>query len=312
MAGTEISLSVIIPTYNRAHMIGRAIRSVLNQTYKDFEIVVVDDGSKDNTEEVVKSFNDKRVRYIKHERNEGVAAARNTGIKATRSKYIAFQDSDDEWLPEKLEKQMIAFRTASSNIGVVYTAFLRIEGDKKTYIPSPESTPKEGDIYDSLVRGNFVATPAAVVKRECFAKAGMFDEGIPCLEDWELWLRISKYYHFKCIDEPLTIAYSGTPGSILANQGALARGYELILKKHYGDIKEKGRKLLASYYIAAGNKLCLSGEFKRGRNYLVKAALAYPLNTAYLGAALASLLGQRGYNKAAVMHQTIRGRFPKT
>jgi glycosyltransferase involved in cell wall biosynthesis len=293
-------------------MVGHAIQSVLDQTYQDFEIVVVDDASKDNTEEVVKSFNDKRVRYIKHERNEGVAAARNTGIKATKSKYVAFQDSDDEWLPEKLEKQMVGFRTASSNIGVVYTAFLRIEGDKETYIPSPESTPKEGDIYDSLVRGNFVATPAAVVKRECFAKAGMFDEGIPCLEDWELWLRISKYYHFKCIDQPLTIAYSGTPGSILANQGALARGYELILKKHYGDIKEKGRKLLASYYIAAGNKLCLSGEFKRGRNYLIKAALAYPLNIAYLGAALASLLGQRGYNKAAVMHQTIRGRFPKT
>jgi len=312
MTGTDISLSVIIPTYNRAHMVGHAIQSVLDQTYQDFEIVVVDDASKDNTEEVVKSFNDKRVRYIKHERNEGVAAARNTGIKATKSKYVAFQDSDDEWLPEKLEKQMVGFRTASSNIGVVYTAFLRIEGDKETYIPSPESTPKEGDIYDSLVRGNFVATPAAVVKRECFAKAGMFDEGIPCLEDWELWLRISKYYHFKCIDQPLTIAYSGTPGSILANQGALARGYELILKKHYGDIKEKGRKLLASYYIAAGNKLCLSGEFKRGRNYLIKAALAYPLNIAYLGAALASLLGQRGYNKAAVMHQTIRGRFPKT
>jgi glycosyltransferase involved in cell wall biosynthesis len=312
MAGTEISLSVIIPTYNRAQMVGRAIRSVLDQTYQDFEIVVVDDGSKDNTEEVVRSFNDKRVRYIKHERNEGVAAARNTGIKATRSKYIAFQDSDDEWLPEKLEKQMAGFRTASSNIGVVYTAFLKIEGDKKTYIPSPELTQKEGDIYNSLVRGNFVAPPAAVVKRECFAKAGMFDEGIPCFEDWELWLRISKYYHFKYIDEPLIIAYSGTPGSILADQGALARGYELILKKHCGDIKEKGRKLLAIYYIAAGNKLCLSGEFKRGRNYLIKAALAYPLNIAYLGAVLASLLGQRGYNKAAVMYQTIRGRFPKT
>ncbi|HXZ94924.1 MAG TPA: glycosyltransferase, partial [Dehalococcoidia bacterium] len=264
MADTDTSLSVIIPTYNRAETVGRAIQSVLDQTYQDFEIVVVDDGSKDNTEEVVKSFNDKRVKYIKHERNEGVAAARNTGIKATRRKYIAFQDSDDEWLPEKLEKQMVCFRTASSNIGVVYTAFLRVEGDKKTYVPSPEVIQKEGDIYDSLLRGNFVATPAAVVKRECFAKVGMFDEDIPCLEDWELWLRISKHYHFRCIDEPLVIAYSATAGSLIANQDAVARGYELVFKKYYGGIKKKGRRLLASYYINVGDSLSLSGEFKRG------------------------------------------------
>jgi glycosyltransferase involved in cell wall biosynthesis len=312
MADTDISVSVIIPTYNRGYIVGRAIQSVLDQTYQGFEIVVVDDGSKDNTEEVVKGLNDKRVRYIKHERNEGLPAARNTGIKATKSEYVAFQDSDDEWLPEKLGKQMVAFRTASSNIGVVYTAFLRIEGGKKTYIPSPEVPQKEGDIYGSLLRGNFVAAPAAVVRRECFAKAGVFEEGIPCFEDWELWLRISKYYHFKCIDEPLLIVHGGTAGSILANRAAVAGGYELILKKHYGDIKEKGRKLLASYYSGAGNNLCLSGEFKRGRNYLIKAASAYPLHIAYLGAVLASLLGQRPYNKAAMMYKTIRGWFPKT
>lgn len=99
------TVSVVIPTYNRAHLVGRAIQSVLNQTYQDFEIIVVDDGSTDNTEEVVKSFNDPRIRYIRHDQNRGGSAARNTGIKMARGEYIAFQDSDDEWLPEKLESR---------------------------------------------------------------------------------------------------------------------------------------------------------------------------------------------------------------
>ena len=106
------TVSIIIPTYNRAHLIGRAIQSVLNQTYQNFEIIVVDDGSTDNTEEMIKEFqkHDKRIKYIRHEKNRGGAAARNTGIKVARGEYIAFQDSDDEWLPEKLEKQMDVFQ----------------------------------------------------------------------------------------------------------------------------------------------------------------------------------------------------------
>jgi len=127
------TVSVIISTYNRAHLIGRAIQSVLNQTYQDFEVIVVDDGSTDNTEEIVKSFNDPRIRYIRHEKNKGAAAARNTGIKAARGKYIAFQDSDDEWLPEKLEKQMKVFENAPPEAGVVYTDMQRINEDGEHY-----------------------------------------------------------------------------------------------------------------------------------------------------------------------------------
>ena len=96
-------VSVIIPTYNRAHLIGRAIQSVLAQTYQDFEVIVVDDGSTDNTEEVVLNFGSEKMRYIRHGTNRGVAAARNTGIRNARGEYIAFQDSDDEWYPNRLE-----------------------------------------------------------------------------------------------------------------------------------------------------------------------------------------------------------------
>jgi glycosyltransferase involved in cell wall biosynthesis len=127
------TVSVIIPTYNRAHLIGRAIQSVLKQTYQDFEVIVVDDGSIDNTEEVVKKIQENRVYYYKHDKNKGGSAARNTGISLAKGEYIAFQDSDDEWLPEKLEKQIGVFNNQTKNVGVVYTGFYRIEGNNKTY-----------------------------------------------------------------------------------------------------------------------------------------------------------------------------------
>ena len=125
MSKEKPTVSVIIPTYNRAKLLPRAIKSVLNQTFKDFEVIIVDDGSTDNTEEVINEFqkHNKRIKYIRHEKNKGAAAARNTGIKIAQGEYIAFQDSDDEWLPNKLEKQMEIFESAPAEIGVVYTDY---------------------------------------------------------------------------------------------------------------------------------------------------------------------------------------------
>ena len=305
MTVNEVDLSIIIPTYNRAYVVGRAIQSVLNQTYKNFEILVVDDGSTDNTNEIVRSVNDERVRYIRHEKNKGAAAARNTGIMAAKGKYIAFQDSDDEWLPEKLEKQMAAFRNASSQIGVVYTGMLRIEGDGKTYMPPPEVTEKEGNIYHSLLRRSFVFTSSTVVRRECFTEVGIFDEHFPHAEDWDLWIRISKYYHFRFIDEPLLIYYV-MPDSLFVNQACTIRAYEMILEKHYKDI-EKDKRILARFYIVMGDLLCSEKKLRQGRRYFMKAAVAYPLNIESLLAYLASLQGQSGYNRGATIYRKIRG-----
>ena len=304
-AQTNQRVSITIPTYNRAHLLGRAIQSVLDQTYQDFEIIVVDDGSTDRAEEVVKSFDDERVRYIRHEVNKGCAAARNTGIKAARCEYIAFQDSDDEWLPDKLEKQMKVFEKVSPKVGVVYTGFWRIKNDKKTYIPSSKVSQKEGDIHKTLLKGNFVSPPAVVVKRECFKRAGMFDEELSPLEDWELWIRISKYYQFKFIDDPLVISYH-QPDSISANQNAVFRARRLILEKHFEDIKEN-RQFLTSHYFSIGVALCSCGELGQGRGYLVKAVMAYPLNIRSLLLTFISLFGQGAFNKVIESYRKIRG-----
>lgn len=125
------TVSVIIPTHNRANLIGKAIDSVLDQTCQDFEIIVIDDGSTDNTAEIVKGFDDFKIHYISHELNRGTSAARNTGIKASRGEYIALLDSDDEWLPEKLDRQVEVLQDEPSEVGVVYSDVLYIDENGK-------------------------------------------------------------------------------------------------------------------------------------------------------------------------------------
>ena len=144
------TVSIIIPTYNRAHLIDRSIQSVLNQTYQDFELIVVDDGSTDNTEDIIRQFQekDKRIKYIKHDKNKGGSAARNTGIKNSRGEYIAFQDSDDEWFPEKLEKQIEIIECTDPKVGIVYSDMFKIYNKNIKYFHSPAIMPK-GYIFPS-------------------------------------------------------------------------------------------------------------------------------------------------------------------
>ena len=302
------TVSVIIPTYNRAHLISRAIQSVLKQTYKDFEVIVIDDGSTDNTEYIIKQFQDKdnRIRYIKHKKNKGGAAARNTGIKAANAEYIAFQDSDDEWFPEKLEKQMKVLENAPPEVGVVYTGFWRIDGNKKKYTPALWITQKEGDVHKELLKGNFVTTQSIVTRKECLGKVGMFDENLPRLQDWELVIRLSKCYDFKCIDEPLlTSPY--TPDSISANKDALIKASELIISKHFNDFVNN-KKALSNHYLSVGVSV-LNGDFKTGRDYFMKGVKAYPLNAKLLVTALISFFGQNIYYKAINAYLRIKGKL---
>lgn len=298
------SVSIIVPTYNRAQLIGRAIQSVLNQTYQDFEIIVVDDGSTDNTEEIVKGFQDERIVYIRHSKKSGGAAARNTGIKMSRGEYIAFQDSDDEWLPEKLKKQMEVFKNTSPKVGVIYTGAWRIENDNKTYIPYRWVAQKEGDIHKELLKGNFIALPTAVVKKECFSKVGIFDELLPRLQDWELMIRISKYYSFKFIDEPLVISYY-TPDSISANDKNLIKALETILTSHFYDFKNY-KRLLAKQYLYLGRRLWSAGDCRKARSYLIKAVKVYPFDIECLLTPLLLFSGEGMYNRVVKVYKRIR------
>ncbi len=288
-------ISVIIPSYNRAYLISRAVGSVLNQTFRDFELIVVDDCSTDNTVEVVKSFNDKRIRYIRHEKNKGGSSARNTGIKLAKGEYIAFLDSDDEWLPEKIEQQIKILEDTSTNVGVVHTEFFIKEPDGKTHIAHKNVPVKERNIHRQLleVEGSFVATPTIFIRKICFDKVGMFDENLTRLQDWELMIRISEYFEFIFIDTPLVKVHI-TDNSISMNQEAYCQSKELILEKHYQKFRDAGKGVLAGQLYGLGNLLCSSGEIQAGRRYLNRAVMIYPLPK-YLLVYFISLFGPDFY-----------------
>lgn len=302
------SVSVIIPTFNRSSLLNRSISSVLDQTYQDFEIIVVDDASSDNTENVVRSLVDPRIRYIKHDTNRGGSAARNTGIKVALGEFIAFQDSDDEWLPEKLEKQMKILASAPTHVGVVYTGFWRIQGDNREYIPSVEQQVKEGNIHRELLKGNFVTTQAVIVKKECFQKAGMFDESLPRLQDWELFLRIAKLYEFRYVPEPLVKSFF-TEGSISSNPKALINAIEIILNKHIDEYKNN-KEIYANQLLVLSNFYRISSEFKKSREYLIDAfKLNYRLGLIF--AVFASIFGITFFNFYCNFMTKIKGRLKK-
>lgn len=191
-------VSVIIPTYNCATYITEAIDSALAQTYKDYEIVVVDDGSTDNTREVLgKYIENGLINYI-YQSNQGVVAARNATLRAARGEYVAFLDADDMWEPNKLELQM-RFLAERPDVALLHGNIRIVDADKnKTVFESlPISKRHKSDhIFEELYLGNFINTSTVVIKRECLDKVGHFDTSLRQAEDYDLWMRLAA--EFKC------------------------------------------------------------------------------------------------------------------
>jgi len=195
-------VSVIIPTYNKSQYLREAIKSVLNQTYKNIEVIVVDDGSTDNTKEIVESFNDSRIIYIFQE-NKGPAIARNTGIKKAQGEYIAFLDSDDLWLKEKLEKQ-VDFMEKNSEIGLLGTGCYEVT-DKGKIIGKKIFPIKNKILQKDLIKYNSFIQSSVMIRKEVFDKVGLYDKSFRESEDYELWLRIAGNYKVRNLAEALTI-----------------------------------------------------------------------------------------------------------
>ena len=267
-------VSAIIPSYNRADLVGRAIQSALNQTYQHFEIIVVDDGSTDDTEEIVKGFSDPRIHYLRHEQNKGGSAARNTGIKASIGEYIAFLDSDCEWFPEKLEKQLKIFGESSCKLGAVGAGTTEIRNNTAKI---RNFDGEFGDIYKKLLSckaGWPGGTPNIIIKRECFKKVGLFDELLESVQDFDLYIRIAEYYHFDVVREPLVKVNEDTPDGISSNSEAILMGRKRLLEKYSKKIPQRCR-LRSLYNYRIGRILCHQGKMKEGRKYLFKAITSH-------------------------------------
>jgi len=296
-------VSVILPTYNRKDLVAKSIQSVLDQTYRDFELIIIDDASTDGTEEVIKEFSDPRILFRKHTENKGGAVARNTGINAAKGAFIAFQDSDDVWLPDKLEKQMAVFDNSPASIGVVYSQCARWEGDKEREIPGEFPKIKNGNIFPVLLLENFITLPTVVMKKACLAKVGQFDETLPRLQDWELFLRIAKHFEFRYVPEPLVHSFF-TEGSISSKPKALREATEIILMKHLDEYKADP-VLYAGRLIGLANLYRLENNSIKSREYLFK---AFKVNhrPGLIVAIIASFLGIIFYNNYWKMMQKVQ------
>ena len=200
------SVSVIIPTFNRAMKTARAVASVLYQTFTDYEIIVVDDGSQDNTEAVMRQF-EGRIRYVVIPSNQGVSVARNRGIRESQAPWIAFLDSDDYWLPRKLAVQMAFFEERPKAV-ICQTQEIWIRNGRYAN-PKKRHQKPSGDIFEPSLRLCLVSPSAVMMRRSLVEEVGLFDEALPVCEDYDLWLRIACRYPVHLIEDRLLIKEGG-------------------------------------------------------------------------------------------------------
>jgi len=233
---------------------------------QDFELIVVDDASVDDTPRVVEHFTAANIRYICHAKNQGVAAARNTGISNSNGRYIAFLDDDDEWLPDKLRLQFARLEASPMNVGAVYTGWLIVHGLTRKVL-SREMPSLKGYVFDSMfVRGSIAPTSTFLCRRSCFEKVGLFEESLQYGEDHDMWLRIAKEFTVDCIDEPL-VRYTGPDfdrPSLSTNYGGVIRGKEAYLKK-YADVFARHRAIHSLLHVELGVLYCYNGDMSKGR-----------------------------------------------
>ncbi len=207
------TVSVIIPTFNRGWVIREAIDSVLNQTFGNFELIVVDDGSTDNTLDILAEYKD-RITLIK-QRNRGVSAARNRGMDAASGRFIAFLDSDDLWLPQKLNRQ-IEFFDSNPDALICQTEETWIR-DGVRVNPGKRHRKVSGMIFEPSLRLCLVSPSAVMIKRSLFEEVGLFDESLPACEDYDMWLRVGYKHPIFLIDTPLIIKRGGHADQLSKN-----------------------------------------------------------------------------------------------
>lgn len=297
-------VSVVLPTHNRVNTLREAIHSVIDQTYRNLELIVVDDASTDATAQIAEGIADPRIRLLRHDTNRGAPAARNTGIAAARGEFIAFQDSDDAWLPEKLARQMAVFAQSPANVGAVYCAMLRFGGAESTAIPGPQVTTRHGDFSRQLLFDNFVGTPTLVVKRPVLEQAGPFWEALPRFQDWELALRLSHHCRFGFVDDVL-VHFRDTPGNISSDDRARTVALEMILHRH----EKRFRSVPQAYAklnFAVGQSFALNGEFRLARRHFRRGIAATPLAVRPWAGLFATFLGRQGFATVTAAARAMR------
>jgi glycosyltransferase involved in cell wall biosynthesis len=251
-------VSVILPAYNREGLVARAIDSVLAQSFADFELIVVDDCSTDGTRAVLERYRGHpKVRLVLSEVNRGGGGARNLGIAEARADLIAFQDSDDVWLPHKLAAQVAAM-DATPSAGMCYCGALYSAGQQSYYIPEPIFERLEGDMRTEILRRNTTSTQTLVIRRAALDRAGHFDGSFRRLQDWDLVVRVAQVTEFLFLPEPLVVIY-GTPGNI-SSVPVNDAVFRAVMLEKYADLFAPHPDLLARHRYVIGRTWAKAGE----------------------------------------------------
>jgi len=223
-------ISVIIPVYNGEQTIRETIESVLDQTFSDFELIVINDGSQDSTLEVVASFKDARLQVFSYP-NAGVSASRNRGLSHASGKFISFLDADDLWAPDKLEAQLKALEE-NPQAAIAYSWTDHIDESGQFLRPSSHTT-INGDVYANLLLGNFLKTGSNVlIRAQALTSVGGFDESLTHAEDWDMWLRLAVSHHFVAVPYP-QVLYRISPNSACCNVSTMEAACLRVIERAY-------------------------------------------------------------------------------
>src|SRR5262245_30229906 len=269
-------VSVVIPCFNYARFVGGAVESVLDQTMPDLEVVVVDDGSTDETDRVVASYfeRDHRVRYVRQE-NRGLAAARNTGVRATAGELVGFLDADDTWMSPKLERQVARF-DGRPELGLVSTGYV-VWGESTGAEATRRPARLRGWVLPRLAVENLVSGSAttSVVRRAVLDRVGLFDETLRACEDWDLWLRIARAAQFDVVDEPLARIRLHS-SNMMRGTARMEAALTQVIDRLYRDpglpaeVRPLEPRARAAASLALG-KLAMRGGMRRlGARYLLR------------------------------------------
>jgi glycosyltransferase involved in cell wall biosynthesis len=270
------AVSVIVPAHNRAGSIAAAIDSIRKQTFGDFEIVVVDDGSSDDTAGIARAIaeHEPRLRVCSHSQNRGAQAARNTGIRAARGEWIAFLDSDDVYYPDSIEIRLAAARTAG--LGVVHSACDAFGPDG--LVPR-RVAPVQGDAYRALLSGPAPLFPCMLVKRDLLHRIGLLDESVPSWQEWDTAIRLSAIARFGFVEQPTFLYNLRTQGAISGDDRRTADGYEHVVSRHWREVvRVAGLRVLAHHYRIVSEMRVVAGDRRGALRCAVLAQLIWPLS----------------------------------
>lgn len=300
-------VSVIMPTRNRHELMRRAMRSVLSQTMPNWELIVIDDASTDETRTVLERFAaaDPRIRRLHIPARNGAAAARNRGLDAARGEFVSFIDDDDEWLECKLEHHAAVLAGAAADTGVVHGPFIEIHADGGERLAGEYCAP-DGRALNDLLSGNRLGHSTVTARTSSVRRVGAFDERLPRLQDWDLWIRLAAAGGFVCVGTPLVRIHL-TAGSISTQPEALRAACDIMSAK-YPDAANLDRAQYAELCYALGQLLLRHGDGAHGRRYVRRALRTYPWPPRRIAGGLLSQLSPRVYNVAAALHdRTVSG-----